>query len=180
MAMARIELEPLRAEHADEMVSVLADPELYRFTGGEPSSRADLTRRYQSQVAGSGDPKELWLNWIIRRCDTGEPVGFVQADVEDEIAELAWVVGVKHQRQGIAVEAARAMVAELEHSGVKQFTAHIHMDHRGSQGVAAALGMTRTGELDDDGEEIWGQAARNLTIPHVSPMGTLTTSPRSS
>ena len=156
MAIARIELERLRVEHADEMVSVLADTELYHFTGGEPPSRDDLEGRYQSQVAGSGDPQEQWLNWIIRRCDTGEPVGFVQADVEDGIAELAWVVGVKHQRQGIALEAARTMVAELEQSGVKNFTAHIHPDHRGSQGVAAALGLARTGKLDNDGEEIWG------------------------
>jgi hypothetical protein len=32
----RLTLEPLRPEHADEMVAVLGDPALYEFTGGTP------------------------------------------------------------------------------------------------------------------------------------------------
>ncbi len=155
MAGVPIELEPLRVDHSDEMVAVLADPELYCFTGGAPPSRGDLARRYASQVAGSGDPNEKWMNWIIRHGDSGEPVGFIQADVGDDVAELAWVVGVAHQRQGIAVDAARMVMTELQESGVVVFTAHIHPDHRGSQGVAASLGMGRTGEVDDEGEEVW-------------------------
>ena len=49
---ARLVLEPLRVDHAAEMVAVLASPALYAVTGGEPPSLAELTVRYARQTAG--------------------------------------------------------------------------------------------------------------------------------
>ena len=151
-----IVLESLRVEHADEMWSVLADQALYEFTGGEPPSRDALDERYRAQVAGSGRPEERWHNWIVRRTDSDEAIGFVQATAVDGVADIAWLVGVRHQGQGLAVQAVRAMVDELESSDVRRFTAHVHGDHQRSQRVASAVGLERTGAVDDDGEEIWG------------------------
>ena len=155
MTTRRLTLEPLQVEHADEMVPVLASAALYEFTGGAPPDIAGLAKRYRSQVAGSGDPGEEWRNWIIRSISGGEAVGFVQADIVDAEAELAWLVGVEHQYQGFAAEAARAMMTELEGLGIRRFTAHIHPEHLASQRVAAAVGLARAGHVDDDGEEIW-------------------------
>lgn len=39
-----IALRPLSVTDAPEMAAVLADPELYRYTGGEPPSVAGLER----------------------------------------------------------------------------------------------------------------------------------------
>jgi RimJ/RimL family protein N-acetyltransferase len=39
--------------------------------------------------------------------------------------------------------------------GVSRVTAHIHPRHIASQRVALAIGLTVTGELDDEGEAIW-------------------------
>lgn len=150
-----VALEPLRVDHAGEMWSTLADRELYAFTGGEPPSRVTLTERYRSQVAGSGRTDERWLNWIVRRTDRGEAIGFVQATVVGDVADIAWLIGVGHQRQGFAARAVRAMVEELESAGVDRFEAHVHRDHVRSQRVASAVGLRRTGLVDDDGEEIW-------------------------
>jgi len=150
-------LEPLRVDHADEMWLVLADPALYEFTGGEPPSREALVARYESQVSGSGVPAEQWRNWIVRRLDSDDAVGFVQATIVDGVADLAWLIGVAHQGQGSAVQAVQAMIRELESLGIARFTAHVHRDHRRSQGVAAAIGLARTGALDGDGEEIWSK-----------------------
>lgn len=40
---------------------------------------------------------EGWWNWVVRRHDTGEVIGYVQATVErsgdDGSADLAWVIG---------------------------------------------------------------------------------------
>ena len=33
----RLDLMPLRAEHAEQMATVLSDPDLYRFIGGAPT-----------------------------------------------------------------------------------------------------------------------------------------------
>jgi len=91
---------------------------------------------------------------MLRRRDTGELVGTVQATVTGTAADLAWVVAVPHQGQGYAREAALAVRTELTRTGVATFTAHIHPDHGASAGVARALGLTPTDTVVD-GEIRW-------------------------
>lgn len=151
----RLQLEPLRVEHAAAMVPVLADSALYEFTGGTPPSLDELSERYGMQVAGPGRVDEQWLNWIVFRRVGGDAVGFVQATVEGSRSDIAWLIGVEHQGHGFATEATRAMIRSLGQDGIRAFDAHIHPDHRSSQGVARAAGLGRSGAVDDDGEEIW-------------------------
>jgi RimJ/RimL family protein N-acetyltransferase len=153
----RLTLVPLSAGHADEMAVVLADPELYAFTGGSPPSRQELRARYERWIAGSPDPAVSWCNWVIRLRDSGSLAGTVQATistVDEPAAEVSWVVGTPWQGQGIATEAARALVAWLGQQSIKTVIAHIHPGHQASAAVAAAAGLTRTGQLQD-GEMRW-------------------------
>ena len=149
----RLILEPLDVAHASEMVFVLADPALYDFIGGGPPTGEELRAQYLAQVAGSGDELEIWHNWVIRL--DGAAVGFVQATVTGSSSDIAWVVGVPWQGVGIATEAARAMCEWLRDGGVLKLEAHVHPAHLASQRVAAALGLTDSDEIDDDGESIW-------------------------
>jgi RimJ/RimL family protein N-acetyltransferase len=151
----RLVLTPLEPGDASEMVGVLADVELYAFTGGEPPSLSQLAARYRAQVAGSASAGERWHNWIIRVADSNTAVGFVQATVVDDHADVAWMVGVGWQHHGIAREAATAMCQWLRGCGIRRITAHIHPDHDTSVGVAAACGLQLTDEVDGDGEQIW-------------------------
>jgi RimJ/RimL family protein N-acetyltransferase len=61
------------------------------------------------------------------------------------VAEIAWVVGTPWQGQGIATEAARALVAWLRNRSVRTVIAHIHPRHHASAAVAAAAGLTPAG-----------------------------------
>ena len=145
----RLRLEPLRVEHAAEMVALLADPALYRHTGGGAPSQAELTARYRRQVAGtSPGGGEGWLNWVLRREPAEPPVGTVQATVRsagsERRAELAWVIARAHQGQGLATEAASAVMGWLQGLGVTSFEAHIRPGHEASEGVARRLGMEPT------------------------------------
>ncbi|TIH34569.1 N-acetyltransferase [Subtercola vilae] len=73
----RLRLDPLAVDHAEPMVVVLADPQLYRHTGGKPPTRDELTARYQRQTLGhSPDGMERWFNWVIADRLTGTPMGF--------------------------------------------------------------------------------------------------------
>jgi RimJ/RimL family protein N-acetyltransferase len=137
------------------MVVVLADSELYTFTGGEPPSLMELEALYQAQTHGSPDEDEVWHNWILRLGDSQTAVGFVQATVTGDSAAIAWLVGVHWQGAGLAIEAATAMSEWLVSQGVKRLTANIHPDHVASKGVASALGLKSTEEYDSDGEVIW-------------------------
>jgi RimJ/RimL family protein N-acetyltransferase len=62
-------------------------------------------------------------------------------------AEIAWAVGVPRQGQGIASEAAHAVVAWLEAHGVHTITAHINPGHHASVRVATRVGLYPTGEV---------------------------------
>jgi RimJ/RimL family protein N-acetyltransferase len=137
------------------MVEVLADRALYEHTGGQAPDLEALEARYRAQVEGSPDQGETWCNWIARRIDDQAAIGFVQATVTGDAAEVAWLIGVDHQGQGFATEAARAMCEWLVGQGVSRVTAHSHPRHIASQRVALAIGLTVTGELDDEGEAIW-------------------------
>ncbi len=130
------------------------DDRLHTFTGGRPATEDELRDRFTRQVAGPPDGGETWLNWMLRRRDTGELVGTVQATVTGSAADLAWVVAVPHQGRGYAREAALAVRDLLRDAGVSRFCAHIHPDHVASAAVARALGLAPTSTVVD-GEIRW-------------------------
>lgn len=162
----RLRLEPLRRDHADEIVTVLDDPALHSYIGGQPATLEQLRGRFELKSGGiSADGVQTWLNWVIRTGD-GAAVGFVQATItpfdDGPRAELAWVVGVSHQRRGFASEAAAAVTAWLADRHVRRLVAHVHPENLPSQVVAQRLGMQPT-DVVVDGETEWlrpGQPSR--------------------
>jgi RimJ/RimL family protein N-acetyltransferase len=151
---SRLDLLPLRADHADEMAVVLADEELYAFTGGSPPSASALRERYERMIAGSADPDVSWCNWVMRYRDQRCLAGTVQATITGPAAEVAWVVGSAWQGRGLATEAALGLVAWLAERPLQQVIAHIHPRHQASARVAAAAGLSPTDEWQD-GERRW-------------------------
>src|SRR5690242_3201711 len=156
---ARLSLEPLRVGHAEEMAAALDDPALHEVIGGAPASVDELRRRYAVQAVGhAANGEEGWLNWVIRVRETGQAAGTVQATVRRSGSHLgaavAWVVGSAHQGQGVASEAATAMVAWLRQQGVDQIEALVHPEHQASSAVARRLGLVATDDLVD-GEVRW-------------------------
>ncbi|GIH94423.1 GNAT family N-acetyltransferase [Planobispora siamensis] len=150
---ARLTLEPLAVEHAEEMAAALADPGLHTFIGGSPATAGQLRDRYARMIAGpSPGSGEQWLNWVIRL--EGALVGYVQATVVPPRATVAWVVGTPWQGRGIATEAAGAMVAWLAGRGVTGFEATIHPEHAASCAVARRIGLAPTEEWEE-GEVVW-------------------------
>jgi RimJ/RimL family protein N-acetyltransferase len=159
LATERLELEPLRVEHAEEAAPLFDDERLHAFIGGRPATVDELRSRYARQVLGhSAGGCERWFNWIVRQRGIGAAVGAVQATVVSQrngaAADVAWVIASSYQRHGYAREASAAMVAWLRDHGASVITAHIHPDHKASIAVARALGLTRT-DVKVRGEVRW-------------------------
>jgi RimJ/RimL family protein N-acetyltransferase len=152
----RLILDPLRPEHADEMVAVLAGPELYAFIGGEPPTLDELRIRYGHLVTGASARTEEWHNWTVRDRTDGTAVGTVQATIfrSNGGAEIAWVIGRAWQGRGYATEAAIALAAWLRRHGLTSIVAHVHPDHRASAAVARRAGLSPTTEFQDR-ERVW-------------------------
>ena len=156
---ARIELEPLRVDHAQEMAPLLDDTRLHAFIGGGPATAAELEERYRRQVAGySPDGTQRWLNWMIKRRDDHVALGTVQATATEQAdgvtAEVAWVVATAFQGAGFATEAASVMATWLRQRGVVALIAHVHPDHAASAAVARSIGLAPTATVED-GELRW-------------------------
>ncbi|HEY3904630.1 MAG TPA: GNAT family N-acetyltransferase, partial [Streptosporangiaceae bacterium] len=169
----RFTLVPLRADHAAEMTAVLADPQLYTFTGGKPPTTPELRARYERWTAGSPDAAVTWRNWVIQvSTPPSALVGTVQATISgtggQRTAEVAWIVGTQWQGQGLATEAARALVGWLRRHSIDTVIAHIHPGHQASAAVAASAGLTPTDQWHD-GERQW-QLSLDL-VPAGQPPG---------
>ena len=153
ISTSRLVLTPLDVADAVEMVGVLSDPALYVFTGGDPPTLAQLEELYRLQAESTPLGDETWHNWILRL--DGTAIGYVQATVKGESADLAWVVGIPWQGSGYATEASEAVRDWLADRGTTRFSAHIHPDHSASQAIATKLGLEPTGEFNGDGEMVW-------------------------
>ena len=141
------------------MVDVLAAPSLYDFTGGEAPSLEQLEDRYAAQAVGhSADGSQWWLNWVVIQRDGMQPIGFVQATVENDgsklVADIAWVISPTWQRHGFASEAAQGMLEWLRSNGVDHFMAHIHPANHASMHVAHNQQLHVTSSKKD-GENRW-------------------------
>ena len=152
----RTRLVLVHRSHASAMFQVLVDSELYEFTGGEPPrSVTDVDEWFSAlETRLSPDGSERWLTWIVQLTECSTSIGYVQATVKGDQADLAWLIGVNWQGQGYATEALQLLVDLLAENEVKTLTAHIHPNHEASQRLAAGIGLHRT-PLLHDGEEIW-------------------------
>ncbi|ROP42893.1 GNAT family N-acetyltransferase [Pseudokineococcus lusitanus] len=165
---SRLDLEPLRVEHADEAATALADPVLHRHTRGHPAGPDELRDRYARQVGGhSPDGRHGWLNWVLRERSSGRLVGTVQATTSQaadgtRCAELAWVVATGHQGQRLAVEAASVVAAWLIDRGTTDLVAHVHPDNLASAVTAHRLGMNPTPAVVDGEVEWRGRPGRPI------------------
>ncbi|MFJ4831595.1 GNAT family N-acetyltransferase [Streptomyces sp. NPDC088747] len=155
ISTARLDLLPLRVEHAREMAEVLSDPALHAFTGGAPADADALRTRYERLVGGSPDPAVTWWNWVLGHREDECLVGTVQATVAQDVVEIAWVVGTPWQGRGFAGEAARGLVEWLgRRPRLRTVIAHVHPGHLASAAVARTAGLTATDRFED-GEVRW-------------------------
>jgi RimJ/RimL family protein N-acetyltransferase len=139
---ARLLLEPLDAAHADECYGAFADASLWELMdGSRPASPAELRATFGRLAAGCPRPAERWLNWIARERAHGTPVGWHQATVVGEHADIAWVTFAAHQRHGYAREGATAVFDWLASIGVREVVAQSDLRNAGSRATALALGF---------------------------------------
>jgi RimJ/RimL family protein N-acetyltransferase len=161
LAGENVALEPLREAHAAALFLVLDDRELWRFTDDEsPVSEKALAQRYRRlESRRSPDGSQAWLNWAIV-CSDGI-VGFVQATVMDDVAEIAYVVGRAYQSRGYGTGAVRAMLEFLETVvGIRAEYATIDERNEPSRRLLERLGFALVDAADS-------RNVRLMRVPHA-------------
>ena len=113
---ARLTLEPIQPDHADELFQPLQEPQLYTFIPQDPPSSIEALRERFARLATgrSPDGTQIWLNWAARRRDTEIVVGLYQATVYPEsTADIAYITFAGHQGEGFAREACAEILRHL-------------------------------------------------------------------
>jgi RimJ/RimL family protein N-acetyltransferase len=149
-----VALAPLRSSDAEELVGLLEESDLRVWLRARDV--AQLRDRFQGwEVRRSPDGREAWLNWIVRSADDGRAVGWAQATVAGDAAQVAYAVLPAERGRGFATAALLAMMGLLrDELGVVFFEARIDEANVGSQRVAAAAGLKRT-DRTVRGESVW-------------------------
>lgn len=147
-----VELEVLRAEHADALFERLCNPTIYRFLDEDPPTSLEwLRRRFEQLSAGAPEGvDEVWLNWVVRRGES--VVGTTQATVRaDGVASIGYVLVVEAWGSGIGRSAVEMTLARLgsEH-GVSVVQAEIDPQNQASIRLVEALGFEDGGTIGDD------------------------------
>jgi RimJ/RimL family protein N-acetyltransferase len=117
-----------------------------------PADARERLGRWREHGHGLAPPLGLWA--VVPRAASGPPgppVGTVlllplrDGDGPSGLVEVGWHLHPRHQGQGIATEAARAILALAAEAGIDQVLAITDLGNTASQRVASRLGMTDEG-----------------------------------
>lgn len=158
----RLVLEPQVEAHAEQMFEVLRDPALHTFEGQPPASQDWLRERFaRLESRHSPDGSEVWLNWVLRRPGQGL-IGYVQATLTAPgPAAIAYVLHSASWGQGLASEAVRRMILELQEAyGAPPLFAVLKTANLRSSALLQRLGFgpaapDQTFTVCDADESVW-------------------------
>ena len=104
---AEVLYSPLVERDIDELAIALHSEAVYRYIGGMPS-RAEFELWLHRSLAGPPTEAtgERWINVTVRLAETKEVIGRLEANIHNQIAEVAFLYnpklwGLGHASQGL-------------------------------------------------------------------------------
>jgi RimJ/RimL family protein N-acetyltransferase len=144
----RVRLEPLRADHLDDLARVAFDPPLWRWTIMGPQDEAGLRRWLETALANAAEGIERPFATVDRA--TGRAIGssrFLSIVPEHRRLEIGWTwVGTAWQRTGANRE---AKLLQLTHAfetlDAQRVEFKTHSRNERSRNALAGIGATFEG-----------------------------------
>jgi RimJ/RimL family protein N-acetyltransferase len=164
LAMELLRTDRLLLRHWEEsdlaaFFDLYSQEDVVRWLGAHP--RRPLTTqdearerldRWREHGSGLSAPLGLWaVVPYAKGAVAGQPVGTVlllplsDGNGPTGLVEVGWHLHPEHQGQGIATEAARAILGLASKAGIDQVLAITDLDNTASQRVALRLGMADEG-----------------------------------
>ena len=141
---ARLRLEPVTEDHAQELWELFQDPELHQFVSFEaPTLERQRERCLRWSKRRSPDGSEIWLNWAARTKSTAKIVGHFQVGLKcDGVATVGYVVARSHQNQGLATKALQLIFEYMASQfDIRELVASTDTRNEASQKLCRKLGM---------------------------------------
>lgn len=147
----RLAFRLMGSDDAPLLFELDQDPEVMRFLNdGKPSTWKEIEQQFVPRMMKFTDPAAGFGLWEVRRRDDGEYLGWVLARQygigtayhEPDNVELGWRLKRHCWRQGIATEAATAVIDVLrKRPGIRVFCAIADPANVASTAVMHKLGM---------------------------------------
>lgn len=142
----RLELRPMTADDAPSIHAWMSDPEVVRYQLYEPRSLEVVTEKVAeySQALVLAEDGDYVQPAIVLDGEVVGAVYFKLASVENETAEIGWVLRKQWWGQGIAREAATRMLdLAFVDLGLHRVYAELDPRNDASVGLCLRLGMRR-------------------------------------
>lgn len=145
LSTRRLRLTCLTAADAPALFAYRSHPKVSRYQTFEPSDLGDAERFLSSILhAPFGDPGSR-VQLGIRDTDSGELLGDLSVHFKSDepcLAEIGVTVAPSHQRRGIAIEAAKALIGHLfQAADTRRVIASIDPRNKASAALLRRLGF---------------------------------------
>ena len=147
----------------EAVIALYSHPEVVRFIGNRLIETPEEARAYlQLRIDKTRETGGIYGSWALIERESGQVIGNIllkalpgKNHVPTEHIEMGWHLARDAWGQGLATEAARAMVHRATHElGIRRIVAVAEPENRGSVAVMRRLGMTHVERCSDfyDGE----------------------------
>ena len=148
----RLRLRPFRRGDVDAVYSYRSRPDVAQYLADQPMNHeecAEAVRLRAGQIAFSGEGDKILL--AVERKDDNRLIGeisLIWRSVADQQAEIGFVLHPDAHGQGLASEAARALLAfGFEVVGLHRIYARCDAKNLASAGVMRRIGMRQEAHL---------------------------------
>ena len=142
---ARLELVPLNTSLLYSTHEYATDLETTRYMLFLPNKTIEETKAFLEYT------EKLWNNldkYQTLECAViyqGKHIGAVSISIEEEVAEMGWILNKNYQNKGLMYEAASALKDyALNHYNIRKIIAHCDVNNTPSFKLMEKLGLQRT------------------------------------
>jgi RimJ/RimL family protein N-acetyltransferase len=139
---AELLYSPLLEGDIEELAAVLHNEAVYQFIGGVPS-RTEFDLWLRRSIAGppTESTGEQWINVAVRLAETGQIIGRLEANLHDELAEVAFLYSPKLWGCGYASKGLHWLHDQLrQHPSVRSLWATTHPENQRSAALLVKCG----------------------------------------
>lgn len=141
----RLILEPLGTKYLETVHEYASDVENTKYMVRLPNETIEETMSFLQNTESEwmSDTPSFYEFAVIYN---SQQIGAVSIYLDDDLSgELGWIINKKYWRQGIAYEAAEALLDySIRELKVKHFIAHCDTENTASWKIMEKLGMSRT------------------------------------
>lgn len=144
---ARLLLRPLTEGDVDALVPIYTDPDVTRYYRSPIPDRDAVEQAVGRRLSLALAPG--MGSWVLERDDQAVGLGhlWLSRELPGALPEAGWMLGRAHWGQGLATEAATAIIDHgLHRLGLPAVWALVHHDNKPSLAVARRLGLLEVGE----------------------------------